>query len=73
MRVEKIMAGAIQGLQSNSEVRLDEGFNVEIITIRWPVDSSKDSRRVIIPAIETSREKNHTVRRSKRRFEYLLR
>ncbi|GFU02937.1 DNA_pol_B_2 domain-containing protein [Trichonephila clavipes] len=34
MGVEKIMACATKVLQSKSEVRLDEGFNIEIITIR---------------------------------------
>ncbi|GFU31440.1 uncharacterized protein NPIL_147201 [Nephila pilipes] len=40
MSVEKIMACAVKVLQSKSEVRLDEGFNVEIITIRRPVGSA---------------------------------
>ncbi|GFU07968.1 uncharacterized protein TNCV_3796481 [Trichonephila clavipes] len=39
MSVEKIMACATKVLQSKSEVRLDEGFNIEIITIRRPVGS----------------------------------
>ncbi|GFR08780.1 uncharacterized protein TNCT_312721 [Trichonephila clavata] len=34
MSVEKIMACATKVLQSKSEVHLDEGFNIEIITIR---------------------------------------
>ncbi|GFT73850.1 uncharacterized protein NPIL_213071 [Nephila pilipes] len=37
MSVENIMAYAIKVLQSKSEVRLHEGLNVEIITLRRPV------------------------------------
>ncbi|GFS85633.1 uncharacterized protein NPIL_210681, partial [Nephila pilipes] len=40
MSVEKIMACAVKVLQSKSEVRLDKGFNVEIITIHRPVGSA---------------------------------
>ncbi|GFQ82229.1 uncharacterized protein TNCT_105291 [Trichonephila clavata] len=56
MRVEKIMACATKVLQSKTEVRLDEGFNIEIITIRRPVGSGKRNRRVIIPSIDRLRK-----------------
>ncbi|GFS56289.1 uncharacterized protein NPIL_556291 [Nephila pilipes] len=58
MRIEKIMACAVKVLQSKSEVRLDEGFNVEIITIRRPVGSGKTNRRVIIPSLDRLRKKS---------------
>ncbi|GFT14927.1 uncharacterized protein TNCV_3483711 [Trichonephila clavipes] len=57
MSVEKIMACATKVLQSKSEVRLDEGFNIEIITIRRPVGSGKRNRRVLIPSIDRLRKK----------------
>ncbi|GFW89504.1 uncharacterized protein TNCV_1514551 [Trichonephila clavipes] len=44
MSVEKIMACATKVLQSKSEVRLDEGFNIEIITIRRPVASGNAAK-----------------------------
>ncbi|GFY02554.1 uncharacterized protein TNCV_3504341 [Trichonephila clavipes] len=56
MSVEKIMACATKVLQSKSEVRLDEGFNIEIITIRRPVGSGKRNRRVLIPSIDRLRK-----------------
>ncbi|GFQ79525.1 uncharacterized protein TNCT_476911 [Trichonephila clavata] len=56
MSVEKIMACATKVLQSKTEVRLDEGFNIEIITIRRPVGSGKRNRRVIIPSIDRLRK-----------------
>ncbi|GFU35063.1 uncharacterized protein NPIL_55201 [Nephila pilipes] len=58
MSVEKIIACAVKVLQSKSEVRLDEGFNVEIITIRRPVGSGKTNRRVIIPSLDRVRKKS---------------
>ncbi|GFT35687.1 hypothetical protein TNCV_4064551 [Trichonephila clavipes] len=45
MSVE-IMALATKVLQSKSEVRLDEGFNIEIITIRRPVGSEVERCRL---------------------------
>ncbi|GFW85199.1 DNA_pol_B_2 domain-containing protein [Trichonephila clavipes] len=56
MSVEKIMACTTKVLQSKSEVRLDEGFNIEIITIRGPVGSGKRSRRVLIPSMDRLRK-----------------
>ncbi|GFR15723.1 uncharacterized protein TNCT_434871 [Trichonephila clavata] len=50
------MACATKVLQSKTEVRLDEGFNIEIITIRRPVGSGKRNRRVIIPSIDRLRK-----------------
>ncbi|GFU38971.1 uncharacterized protein NPIL_10371 [Nephila pilipes] len=58
MSVEKIMACAVKVLQSKSEVRLDEGFNVEIITIRRPIGSGKTNRRVTIPSLDRLRKKS---------------
>ncbi|GFU58563.1 uncharacterized protein TNCV_4068761 [Trichonephila clavipes] len=59
MSVEKIMACATKVLQSKSEVRLDEGFNIEMITIRRPVGSgNKRNRRVLIPSIDRLRKKS---------------
>ncbi|GFX12400.1 uncharacterized protein TNCV_1035871 [Trichonephila clavipes] len=58
MSVEKIMACATKVLQSKSEVRLDEGFNIEIITIRRPLGSGKRNRRVLIPSIDRLRKKS---------------
>ncbi|GFW04047.1 uncharacterized protein TNCV_2051631 [Trichonephila clavipes] len=56
MRVEKIMACATKILQSKSEVHLDEGFNIEMITIRArarrPVGSGKRNRSMLIPSID---------------------
>ncbi|GFR03904.1 uncharacterized protein TNCT_289821 [Trichonephila clavata] len=52
MSIEK-MACASKVLQSKSEVRLDEGFNIEI---RRPVRSGKRNRRVMIPSIDRLRK-----------------
>ncbi|GFW59979.1 uncharacterized protein TNCV_4864341 [Trichonephila clavipes] len=52
------MACATKVLQSKSEVRLDEGFNIGIITIRRPVGSGKRNSRVLIPSIDRLRKKS---------------
>ncbi|GFT97893.1 uncharacterized protein NPIL_535241 [Nephila pilipes] len=45
-------------MRSKSEVLLDEGFNLEIITIRRPEGSGKTNRRVIIPSLDRLRKKS---------------